>query len=162
MGKTSSLTFRKQISWGITLAKCFSGWLGIQPKSLTVHSSYIGHPSLWTFCIPVILLFFCNSISILLCSFGSLKMIFQWKALALGNGRKKELVHPCPLASGCGSNNVEATCNSCSGCVVPALRVAKGGCHPWCTEFGSCSNLCSKTLSKALVLVEATLVSECS
>lgn len=58
MGKTSSLTFRKQISWGITLAKCFSGWLGIQPKSLTVHSSYIGHPSLWTFCIPVILLFF--------------------------------------------------------------------------------------------------------
>lgn len=138
------------------------GWEPDQNPS--VHSSYIDHPFFWKFCIPIILL-------LLLQLYFHASLLFwkpenefsnsfsQWKALALGNGRKKELMCPCPLASGCTSNNIRAKCNSCSGYVFPALTSRRWLSPLKHRALGSCSSLGSKTLSRALVLVEATSVS---
>lgn len=156
MGKTSSLTSRKEISWGITLV---FWWVVGNPTQipqsialiLAIHFS--GHFAYLSF--------------LLFLQFNFHPSLFQkpendfsnGRHLALGNGEDKNSCS-CPLASGCDSSNIEAECNSCSGCVVPALRMAKRWLSPLMHRvFGCCSSLGSKTLSKALVFVEATSVS---
>lgn len=137
--KTPSYTSRKMINWYIILEK-----QSHQNSSVIV----IINPQnfVYLFC-----LFCLNSTSILLCSVGSLKTTFlnrfsQWKALALGKGRKKEVMCPCPLASRCAPNRIRNQYGSCSGCVAPA-HSGRGLLL---------TTLVVLTLSRDLVLLEAT------
>lgn len=88
----------------------------------SVHSSHIGHPFLWTLCIPVILLFLQFNFHPSLFQKPE-NDFFQWKALWLWE-MGEDKTHAA-LSFGfldVTPNNIEAECNSCSGCVVPALR----------------------------------------
>lgn len=113
------------------------GWEPDQNPS--VHSSYIDHPFFWKFCIPIILL-------LLLQLYFHASLLFwkpenefsnsfsQWKALALGNGRKKELM--CPVLW-----LLDAPPTILGPSAIPAQAMcfqhwqAEGGCHPWSTEL---------------------------
>lgn len=156
MGKTSSLTSRKEISWGITL---MFWWVVGNPTQipqsialiLAIHFS--GHFAYLSFCC------FCNSTSIFLC-FRSLKMIFPMEGTGFGKWEKTK-THAA-LSFG-----FWMWLQQYWGWVQLLLRLCgsstengKGWLSPLMHRvFGCCSSLGSKTLSKALVFVEATSVS---
>lgn len=69
-------------------------------------------------------------------------------------------MQPCPLASGRDSNNIEAGVQLLLRLCGSSTENGKGWLSPLMHRvFGCCSSLGSKTLSKALVFVEATSVS---
>ena len=120
---------------------------------LVIHLS--GHFAYLSFCCC-----FCDSISILLCSFGSLKMIFPMEGTSFEKWEKKRTY--ALLSFGFWMwlqwywGRVQVLLRLCGS----SPENDQGWLSPLMDRvFGSCSSLGSKTLSKALVLVEAISVS---